>query len=95
MSTQLGSTQLPVVPHHTIGVSGDPDRLGIPEGEPTHRRIILRVTRGSGPQLVVADIELDERGALLTGLGALGAGTTAVWTVSFLDPIPRVGNEIG
>jgi hypothetical protein len=64
-------------------------------GDGTSRRLILRVTRGSWPQLAVADIELDERASLLTGLGSLYAATAAVWTISFLDPIPRVGNEIG
>jgi len=61
----------------------------------TNRRLILRVARGAGPQLTVVDIEMDQRGTFLTGLGALLAATTAVWTVSFLDPIPYAGNEIG
>jgi hypothetical protein len=30
----LDASQLPVLPHHTIGVSGDPDRLGIQERGP-------------------------------------------------------------
>ena len=61
------------------------------KGDPRNRRLILRVTRGSGPQFAVADIELDERAALLTGLGSLYAATAAIWNISFLDPIPRVG----
>jgi hypothetical protein len=44
---------------------------------------------------VVVDVEMDERGALLSGLGSLGGPTAAIWTVSFLDPIARIGNEIG
>jgi hypothetical protein len=65
-------------------------------GDPTHRRLILRVTRGSWAQLSVVDVELDQRDDLLTGLGALSsASTAAIWTVSFLDPIPYAGNEIG
>src|SRR5689334_15449551 len=39
--------------------------------KPANRRLILRVTRGSWPELIMADIELDERAALLTGLGSL------------------------
>jgi hypothetical protein len=65
------------------------------KGDATNRRLILRVTRGSWPQLVVVDVEMDERGALLSGLGSLGGPTAAIWTVSFLDPIARIGNEIG
>jgi hypothetical protein len=66
------------------------------QGDPTHRRLILRVTRGSWAQLSVVDIELDQRDDLLTGLGALSsASVAAIWTVSFLDPIPYRGNEIG
>lgn len=61
----------------------------------TQRRLILRVARGALAAYTVVDIELDQRGALLTGVGALSASTQAVWTVSFLDPIPRLGNEIG
>jgi hypothetical protein len=66
------------------------------QGDPTHRRLILRVTRGAWAQLSVVDVELDQRDDLLTGLGALSsASIAAIWTVSFLDPIPyREGNEI-
>lgn len=65
-------------------------------GDPTTRRLILRVTRGAWAQLSILDVELDQRDDLLTGLGALSsASTTAVWAVSFLDPTPRIGNEIG
>lgn len=65
------------------------------EGGKTQRRLILRVARGELAAFTVVDIELDQRGALLTGVGALSASSQAVWTVSLLDPIPRVGNEIG
>jgi hypothetical protein len=65
------------------------------EGGKTQRRLILRVARGQLAAYTVVDIELDERGALLTGVGALSASTQAVWTVSLLDPIPWGGNEIG
>ncbi len=61
--------------------------------DPSTRRLILRVTRGAGAQLSVLDVEVDQRDALLTGVGAFSASTAAVWTVSFADPIPRVGNE--
>lgn len=61
----------------------------------THRRLILRVSRGALAEFTVVDVELDQRDALLTGLGALSAATAAVWTVSFLDPIPWTGNELG
>ena len=60
-----------------------------------NRRLILRVTRGDFPDIVGVDIEVDQQGVFLTGLGALTAATAAVWTVSFLDPIPYAGNEIG
>jgi hypothetical protein len=64
-------------------------------GHVTDRHLILRVTRGGWADLSVVDIEVDQREDLLTGVGALSAATAAVWTVSFLDPIPRVGNELG
>jgi len=60
-----------------------------------NRRLILRVTRGVFPDFTGVDVEVDQQGAFLTGLGALSATTAAVWTASFLDPIPRAGNEIG
>jgi hypothetical protein len=64
------------------------------DGDHSSRRLILRVARWDVPSVV--DVELDQRDDLLTGLGALSSATTAaVWTVSFDDPIPRVGNEIG
>jgi hypothetical protein len=46
------------------------------------------------PQIAVADVELDERATLLTGLGSLYAVRAAIWTISFLDPIPRIINEV-
>jgi hypothetical protein len=71
------------------------------QGDPNHppyRRLILRATRGSfaGGDFSVVDVEMDQRDELLTGLGALSsASIAAIWTVSFLDPIPYAGNEIG
>jgi hypothetical protein len=61
------------------------------QGKGAIRRIILRITHGLGPDLSIAEIEMDERGTLLTGLGPLSGPTAAIWTVSFLDPIPRAG----
>jgi hypothetical protein len=68
------------------------------QGDPSHRRLILRVTRGSfvGGDFSIVDVEMDQRDELLTGLGALSsASVAAVWTVSFLDPVPYGGNELG
>jgi hypothetical protein len=62
------------------------------QGDPATRRLILR--RGIGG-VSFADIELDQRDDLLTGLGALSSASTgAIWTISFLDPVPRIINEI-
>lgn len=65
------------------------------ESGKTQRNLILRVSRGQSASYTVVDIELDQNGALLTGVGALSASTRAVWTVSLLDPIAWGGNEIG
>jgi hypothetical protein len=78
-----------------------PDRASVQIGwaikrpDLVNRRLILRVTRGDFPDFVGVDVEVEQQEVFLTGLGALTAVTAAIWTVSFLDPIPYAGNEIG
>ena len=70
-----------------IGLASREEHLANP-------RLILRLTRGSGPDFVGVDVELEQQDVFLTGQGALSSGTNAVWTISFLDPIPWAINEL-